>query len=96
MAPYVPRQRYRSSRTRTPRPKGKRRSFFAAIQADHIDYKDLSTIGRYITQFSRIQPRRYTGNTVRHQKMLATAIKRARYMALLPYTLEHKQFRQEE
>ena len=75
--------------------KNKRRSYFAAIQATHIDYKDLNTIARFVTQFSRIQPRRYTGHSVRHQKMLSQAIKRARYMALLPYTMEHTSYKQE-
>lgn len=74
---------------------GKRRSYFAAIQSAYIDYKDLNTIGRYLTQFARIQPRRYTGNSVRHQKMLTQAIKRARFMALLPYTMEHRQHKPE-
>lgn len=74
----------------------KRRSFFAAVQPEYIDYKDLNTISRYITQFSRIQPRRYTGNSVKHQKMVTQAIKRARYMALLPYTMEHAPYKSHE
>ena len=73
----------------------KRRSYFAAVQPEYIDYKDLNTIARYVTQFSRIQPRRYTGNSVKHQKMVTQAIKRARYMALLPYTMEHASYKQE-
>jgi small subunit ribosomal protein S18 len=54
----------------------------------HIDYKDTTFLKKFLTKFNRIIPRYYSGTTLRNQKKLATAIKRARYMALLPYVLE--------
>jgi small subunit ribosomal protein S18 len=54
----------------------------------HIDYKDIDLLKKHLTKFNRIIPRYYSGTTLRNQKRLATAIKRARYMALLPYVLD--------
>ena len=54
----------------------------------HIDYKDTTFLKKYLTKFNRIIPRYYSGTSLRNQKKLAVAIKRARYMALLPYVLE--------
>lgn len=54
----------------------------------HIDYKDTDFLRSYLTKFNRIVPRYYSGVSLENQKKLATAIKRARYMALLPYVLE--------
>ncbi len=54
----------------------------------HIDYKDTVFLKKYLTKFNRIIPRYYSGTTLRNQKKLAVAVKRARYMALLPYVLE--------
>ena len=53
-----------------------------------IDYKDIVLLKKYLTKFNRIVPRYYSGVSLSNQKKLATAIKRARYMALLPYVLE--------
>lgn len=53
-----------------------------------IDYKDVARIKRFITEKGKILPRRQTGTCAKHQRELATAIKRARYMALIPYTGE--------
>ncbi len=50
-----------------------------------IDYKDVDTLRYYITERSKIVPRRITGTCARHQRELAKAIERARYIALLPY-----------
>lgn len=50
-----------------------------------IDYKDADTMGRMITDRGKILPRRATGTCARHQRQLGTAIKRARYLALIPY-----------
>lgn len=50
-----------------------------------VDYKDSVMLGRYITNWSRIKPGKDTGTCSRHQRRLAEAIKRARYLALLPY-----------
>lgn len=55
-----------------------------------IDYKDTAFLKKYLTKFNRIIPRYYSGVSLSNQKKLATAIKRARYMSLLPYVLEVK------
>ena len=54
-----------------------------------ITYKKPDDLERYITERGKIRPRRQTGNCAKHQRVLAREIKRARYMALLPYTAGH-------
>ena len=61
---------------------------FCVDKVEYIDYKDTSRLARYITDRGKILPRRITGNCARHQRQLTTAIKRARNIALLPYTAE--------
>jgi len=51
----------------------------------HVDYKDVDLLRRFITDRGKILPRRITGTCAKHQRMLATAIKRARFVALLPF-----------
>lgn len=51
-----------------------------------IDYKDVARLRKYITEKGKILPRRQTGTCAKHQREIANAIKRARYMALIPYT----------
>ncbi|WP_210397800.1 30S ribosomal protein S18 [Motiliproteus sediminis] len=70
----------------------RRRKFcrFTAEGVTEIDYKDLDTLKGYITETGKIVPSRITGTKARYQRQLATAIKRARYVALLPYTDGHK------
>lgn len=58
---------------------------FCSEKVEHIDYKDLDRIGRYVTDRGKILPSRLTGTCARHQRALTRAIKRARFMALLPY-----------
>lgn len=58
---------------------------FCQDKVEEIDYTDVAKIKRYITERGKILPRRQTGVCAKHQRQLATAIKRARYMALLPY-----------
>ncbi len=58
---------------------------FCSEKISGIDYKDLERIGRYVTDRGKILPSRLTGTCARHQRMLTRAIKRARFMALLPY-----------
>jgi len=53
-----------------------------------IDYKDVPRLKKYVTERGKILPRRISGNCAKHQRLLTTAIKRARYIALLPYTAE--------
>jgi small subunit ribosomal protein S18 len=70
----------------------RRRKFcrFKAEGVSEIDYKDLSTLRNYITESGKIVPSRITGTSNKYQRMLAKAIKRARYLALLPYTDLHQ------
>ena len=63
---------------------------FCAEKAD-IDYKDIARLRRYVSDRGKIQPRRRTGVCAKHQRRLALAIKRDRYLALLPYTPDHVQ-----
>jgi len=58
---------------------------FCSEKVEHIDYKDLDRIGRYVTERGKILPSRLTGTCAKHQRVLTRAIKRARFMALLPY-----------
>ncbi len=69
------------------RPKRKVCSF-CAERATFIDYKEINRLRRFVTERGKILPRRVSGNCARHQRVLAVAIKRARELALLPYTGE--------
>jgi small subunit ribosomal protein S18 len=62
---------------------------FCVSKTNVIDYKDVSKLQHYISDRGKIQPRRRTGICAKHQRALAVAIKRARYIALLPYVPEH-------
>ena len=53
-----------------------------------IDYKDVAKLKRYVSERGKILPRRITGNCAKHQRALTVAIKRARHVALMPYTME--------
>jgi small subunit ribosomal protein S18 len=70
----------------------RRRKFcrFTAEGVTQIDYKDTATLKNYITESGKIVPSRITGTSAKYQRQLATAIKRARYLSLLPYTDLHK------
>jgi small subunit ribosomal protein S18 len=61
---------------------------FTAAGIRKIDYKDIGTLEQFITERGKIIPRRITGVSFHHQKLLAKAIKRARHMALLPFVAE--------
>ena len=69
----------------------RRRKFcrFTAEKVKEIDYKDLNTLRQYVTENGKIVPSRITGTKARYQRQLATAIKRARFRSLLPYTDNH-------
>lgn len=58
---------------------------FCVDKVEHIDYKDVNRLRRFITEKGKILPRRQTGVCAKHQRALAQAIKKARHMALLPY-----------
>jgi len=62
---------------------------FTAEGVKEIDYKDLDTLRNYITETGKIVPSRITGTKANYQRQLATAVKRARFLALLPYTDKH-------
>ena len=62
---------------------------FTAEGIQEIDYKDLAILKNYVTETGKIVPSRITGTKARYQRQLATAIKRARYLALLPYCDSH-------
>lgn len=57
-------------------------------RVEYIDYKDIAMLKHYVTERGKIIPRRITGATARHQRMLTSAIKLARQIALLPYTAD--------
>ncbi|MBE6878065.1 MAG: 30S ribosomal protein S18 [Oscillospiraceae bacterium] len=59
---------------------------FCMEKAETIDYKDTAKLRKYISERGKIVPRRVTGTCAQHQRHLTTAIKRARHVALLPYT----------
>jgi len=70
----------------------RRRKFcrFTAEGVVEIDYKDVETLKNYVTETGKIVPSRITGTNARYQRQLSRAIKRARYLALLPYTDGHR------
>lgn len=59
---------------------------FCADQVSYIDYKDVALLRRYMSDRGKIRARRVTGNCSQHQRLVATAVKNAREMALLPYS----------
>jgi small subunit ribosomal protein S18 len=63
---------------------------FTAEGVAEIDYKDLATLKQYVGENGKIVPSRITGTRTRYQRQLAVAIKRARFLALLPYTDHHE------
>jgi len=69
----------------------RRRKFcrFTADGVTEIDYKDLNTLKQYVGESGKIVPSRITGTKAKYQRQLATAVKRARFLSLLPYTDNH-------
>jgi len=66
----------------------RRNCFFCKDKIDEIDYKNVTQLRRYVSEKGKIRSRRITGACRRHQVQVATAVKRAREMALLPYVAE--------
>lgn len=62
-----------------------KQDYFKENKIEHIDYKDVETLKKFITPHARIQSRKRTNISANHQRELATAIKRARFMGLLPF-----------
>ena len=74
-------------------PRGPRRPHrkvcsFCVDKIEYIDYKDINRLRRYTNERGKILPRRMSGNCAKHQRQLSEAIKRARAIALMPYTAE--------
>ena len=61
---------------------------FCVDKVDHIDYKDVAKLRRFVTERGKILPRRISGNCAKHQRQVTVAIKRARNISLLPFTAE--------
>ena len=85
----------RAPRAPAPAPEGmefrgrrRKRCPFTAGGIKEIDYKDIDTLSHFITERGKILPRRITGVSAHHQKLLVAAIKRARHVALLPFVAE--------
>ena len=97
--PSTPEAQPAAQRPATPRPRrpgggggrfGRRRvCVFCVDKVQAIDYKEPARLRRYISDRGKIEPRRKTGTCSRHQRMLTIALKRARHLALLPFTAEH-------
>ena len=77
----------RKDRGRKPR---KKVCAFCQEKVEHIDYKQFDKLKQFVTERGKILPRRITGNCAQHQRQLTKAIKRARIVALLPFTAESK------
>ena len=75
----------RRDRSRKPR---KKVCAFCVDKVDHIDYKDVAKLRRFVTERGKILPRRISGNCAKHQRQVTVAIKRARNIALMPFTAE--------
>ena len=76
------------ARRRGPRRRTKVCAFCSDKEHDYIDYKDTNKLKRYMSERGKILPRRITGTCAKHQRALTAAIKRARHVALMPYTLD--------
>lgn len=85
----------RGERKQRPRGRKPRRKVcdFCVNKIAYIDYKDVNRLRRYINERGKIMPRRMTGTCAKHQRQLSEAIKRARAIALLPYTVDQAQLK---
>lgn len=78
-----------AERTERPRRKARKKTCqFCVDKVEFIDYKETARLRRYLSERAKIVPRRISGNCAKHQRMVTTAIKRARHVALLPYSAE--------
>ena len=68
--------------------KRKKVCLLCADKVEELDYKDVARLRKFVSERSKILPRRITGNCAKHQRMLTEAVKKARIVALLPYTAE--------
>ena len=72
------------------RPKRKRTSLLTIAKIDYVDYKDVGRLSRFLTDRFKIEARRKSGACAKHQRALSLAIKRARHLALIPYSPDHR------
>jgi small subunit ribosomal protein S18 len=79
----------RGDRDRDRGPRRPRGCEFCRNKTEIVDYKDTNLLKRYVAERGRIEPRRKVGTCAKHQRVVSQAIKRARHVALLPYTAEH-------
>jgi small subunit ribosomal protein S18 len=63
----------------------KKYCYFCKEMVDYIDFKNAKLLGKYVTRYAKIEPRRRSGTCAKHQRLLSNAIKRSRFMALLPF-----------
>ncbi len=76
-------------KSQRPNRKGRKKvCTFCVEKATEIDYKDIAKLGKFTSDRAKILPRRVTGTCAKHQRELTTAIKRARQVALMPYTAD--------
>ena len=90
----APQERRPSQTQEAPRPRGRGRYRrrvcpFCKDQIPAADYKDFNFLRRFVSERGRIESRRKSGTCAKHQRALARAIKRARHLALIPYTADH-------
>ncbi|MCM1285506.1 MAG: 30S ribosomal protein S18 [Acetobacter sp.] len=71
-----------------PRKSRKKVCVFCVEKVEEIDYKDVTRLKRFVSERAKILPRRVTGTCAKHQRELTTAIKRARHIAILPYSAD--------
>ena len=76
------------SMKRRPMRRRKKVCVFCGDKNNTIDFKDVNKLKRYVSERGKILPRRITGNCAKHQRALTVAIKRARHLALMPYTID--------
>lgn len=81
-------ERMDRSEKRAPRKMKRKVCAFCADKVESIDYKDVAKLRKYVSERGKIHPRRISGTCAKHQRQLTEAIKRARHIALLPYTAE--------
>ncbi len=81
-------EREKSDRPYRSRKSKKKVCQFCVDKVQEIDYKDVAKLRRYVSERAKILPRRITGTCAKHQRQLTVAIKRARHIALLPFTAE--------
>ena len=88
MNPMQPRRPRPAPENNDFRTKKRKKCPFTLAGVREIDYKDVDTLGQFITERGKILPRRITGVSAYHQKKLSEAIKRARHVALLPFVAD--------